>query len=150
MSAQNNIKPLVDGILQNPLEFKPASKHTSLKSVSSETLKNPAFIIISSSAKQAAKSEESRGESQDRARERDRDRERKSKEKVPKSMAEAIALYSQPTAATVVRDKAGEDGSRVMPDVDSVGEVHRDSRIVTNEDDEKGGKKGGKITVVGP
>lgn len=142
MSAQNSIKPLVDGILQNPLEFKPASKHTSLKSVSSETLKNPAFIIISSSAKQAAKSEESRGESQNRARERDRDRE--SKEKVPKSMAEAIALYSQPTAATVVRDKAGEDGSRVMPDVDSVGEAHRDSRIVTNEDDEKGGKKRGK------
>ena len=146
MSAQNSIKPLVDGILQNPLEFKPASKHTSLKSVSSETLKNPAFIIISSSAKQAAKSGESRGESQNRARER----ERKSKEKVPKSMAEAIALYSQPTAATVVRDKAGENGSRMMPDVDSVGEVHRDSRIVTNEDDERGGRKGGKITVVGP
>ena len=85
-----------------------------MKSVSGDS-KNPAFIIISSSAKQAAKSGESRGESQNRAR-----KGKESKEKNPKSMAEAIALYSQPTAATV-GDKAGENGSHQLLHVDSVG-----------------------------
>ena len=141
MSAQNNIKPLVDGILQNPLEFKPASKLTTLKTVSSETLKNPAFIIISSSAKQAAKSEDCRGESQARTREREeqaeKERKRESGGIVPKSMAEAIALYSQPTTAAtataVVRGTDGEVGSRMTADVGS--------DTVTDEDKEKGKRK---------
>jgi len=131
MTTQENIKPLVDRILSNPLHFKLASnKKTSLKAsiTSSELLKNPSYLVIRSAnnnnnrnaVAKKGKDNSNIKENEFQSTEKDSLSNKKSKTKKPTSMAEALAMYAS-TATTISKT------------VNSSNNNHADTNIVTTD-----------------
>ncbi|CAG88832.2 DEHA2F03520p [Debaryomyces hansenii CBS767] len=111
----NSVTPLIDRILANPLTF------ISGKQIESDNFEKPAsYIVLSKSSKKGDSSESSKASTQEK--------EPKSPEmRKPRSMAEAVAVYTGKKFLTKAEKKAAKKRKVTQPLVDSeeedVGEV---------------------------
>lgn len=95
MTSQDNIKPFIDRILSNPLHFKPATSKQISSSISSELLKNPSYIVIKADSN--TRSTENKKKQVDSDMIINKEKVEVKRVKLPKSMAEALALYTSST-----------------------------------------------------
>ena len=103
MTTQENIKPLVERILNNPLNFKLASSkngsHNQKSIKSSELLKNPSFIVIKASNTKQNNNKINKKDtiitnSELDSNNNSKSNKRKKDKNKPSSMAEALVMYA--------------------------------------------------------
>lgn len=109
MTTNDNIKPLVDRILMNPLQFTQVSDSATNNGsgVSSETMKNASYIIIGKGKNQLNQKNKGNKDADGDKNTNDALKETK-KTVAPKSMAEALALYTAGSNKSNKNDKKKE------------------------------------------